>query len=225
MKKINTALLAVTLTFGASTSAMAQLGGLGNLMGGSKAVASTGNLDADVQGFLGKSTVINRLSAIALVAISSAYDKDADVAGAQAKISKLNSVTDPKEQQALVAEVQKTEGAKVAQLAQASNLAEQTKSLTQEKQKLVGTAVSNFLIAGLRAVDLTKSGQGIVQGAASNPMSITKIVPVKDALPLLGDAAGNATKIMPKFVDVLRGANIDVPKVTADSKEVSINSI
>jgi hypothetical protein len=225
MKKMTIAVMATALSLGLSGTAMAQFGGLGSMMGGSKSNASSGNIDADVKGFLEKSHVVNKLSAIALVAISAAYDKDSDMAGAQAKIAKLNSVTDPKEQQALVAEVQKTEGAKVAQLAQASDLADQTKSLSQEKQKLVGAAVSNFLIAGLRATELGKSGQGIVQGAAGNPMAITKIVPVKDALPLLGDAAGNATKVMPKFVDVLRGANVDVPKVTADSKEVAITSI
>jgi hypothetical protein len=225
MKKIPALTLVAALFVSVVTPpVMAQFGGLPNLLGGGKSGGS-GNIDNDVKSFMEKSVVINRLSAVALVAISTAYDKDADAAGAQAKIDKLNNTTDPKEQNALVAEVNKSEGAKVAQLSQASDLGKQTENLSKEKQKLVGTAVGNFLIAGLRAVDLTRSGQSLVGSVSGNPSAIVKLLPVKDTLPLLGDAVGNAAKVMPKFIDVLRGAKVDVPKITADSKETAIHSI
>lgn len=223
MKKMHAILLAAGLSFVVATPVMAQLGGLGGLMGGKG--GSSGNVEADVKSFNEKSMVINRLTAVSLVAINAAYSKDEDRANAQAKIDKLNATTDPKEQNALVAEINKSEGAKVAQLSESKDLAEQTKNLDKEKQKQVGMAVQNYLIAGLRAVDLAKTGQGILQGAASNPLALPKLATVKDALPLLGDATTNSAKVLPKFVDVLRGAKVDVPKVSADSKEVAITSI
>lgn len=224
MKKIHAIMIAAAVSIGAATPAMAQLGGL---LGGAKGGAATGsgNVEADVKTFTEKSSVVNKYAAQALVAISAAYSSDEERANAQAKLEKLNATTDPKEQNALVAEINKTEGAKVAQLAESKDLGEKTKSLDKEKQKMVGTAVANYMIAGARAVDLTKSGQGMMQSAASNPLTMPKLGNVKDALPLLGDAASNAAKVLPKFVDVLRGAKVEVPKVSADSKPVDINTI
>src|SRR5881392_2980318 len=175
MKKIHALLVAASLSLVAAAPAMAQFGGLLGGAASKSGGAANGNIEADVKSFTEKSIVINRLSAVAMIAISSAYDKDVDAAGAQAKIDKINNTTNPQEQNALVAEVNKSEGAKVAQLSQSSDLAQQTKQLSVEKQKLVGAAVGNFLIAGLRAVELTRNGQSLLQGAASNPMAITKL--------------------------------------------------
>lgn len=226
MKKFNALMIVAALSITAASPALAQLGGLGALVGGAKGGSTgSGNVEADVKTFNEKSSVVNKYAAQALVAINAAYASDEERANAQAKLEKLNSTTDPKEQNALVAEINKSEGAKVAQLAESKDLGEKTKNLDAARQKMVGTAVSNYLIAGARAVDLTKSGQGMMQSAASNPMALPKLVSVKDALPLLGDAASNAVKVLPKFVDVLRGAKVDVPKVSADSKPVEISSI
>lgn len=227
MKKIHAVMIATAVSLSTATPAMAQLGGLGGMLGGVKTGSATGsgNVEADAKTFTEKSSVVNKFAAQALVAISAAYSSDEERANAQAKLEKLNATTDPKEQNALVADINKTEGAKVAQLAESKDLGDKTKNLDQAKQKLVGTAVANYLIAGARAVDLTKSGQGMLQSAASNPMALPKLATVKEALPLLSDAASNAAKVLPKFVDVLRGAKVEVPKVSADSKPIEINAI
>lgn len=223
MKKIHVLMVAATLSLGSATPVFAQFGGL---LGGTKGVSTgSGNIDADVKTFTEKSSVVNKYAAQALVAINAAYSSDEERANAMAKLEKLNATTDPKEQNALVAEINKTEGAKVAQLAESKDLDEKTKKLDQAKQKMVGTAVANYLIAGARSVDLVKSGQGMMQSAASNPLSLPKLANVKDAIPLLNDAITNAAKVLPKFMDVLKGAKVDVPKVAADSKPVDINSI
>lgn len=226
MKKIHALMIAAAVSMASATPAMAQLGGLGGMLGGAKGgAASSGNVEADAKTFTEKSSVVNKFAAQALVAISAAYSSDEERANAQAKLEKLNATTDPKEQNALVAEINKTEGAKVAQLAESKDLGDKTKNLDKAKQALVGTAVVNYLIAGARAVDLNKSGQGMLQSAASNPMALPKLANVKDALPLLAAAASNAAKVLPKFVDVLRGAKVEVPKVSADSKPVEISAI
>ena len=227
MKKIHAIMIAAAVSLGSATPAMAQFGGLGGMMGGAKGDAATGsgNVEADVKTFTEKSAVVNKYAAQALVAISAAYSSDEERANLLAKLDKLNATTDPQERNAIIADINKIGGAAVAQLAASNDLGDKTKKLDKEKQKMVATAVANYLIAGARAVDLTKSGQGLMQSAAGNPMALAKLGNVKDALPLLADAATNAGKVLPKFVDVLRGAKIEVPKVTADSKPVDITVI
>ncbi|WP_153116436.1 hypothetical protein [Rhodocyclus tenuis] len=226
MNKFNALVVAAIVSITAATPAMAQFGGLGGFGGGAKAgSADSGTLDNDIKNFTEKSSQVNKYAAQALLAITAAYASDEERANAVAKLEKLNATTDPKEQNAIVTEINKSEGAKVAQLAESKDLGDKTKSLDKEKQKQVGAAVTNYLIAGARAVDLSKSGQALLQGASGNPMALPKLASVKDALPLLGDAASNAGKVLPKFVNVLRGAKIELPKVTADSKPQDISSI
>jgi hypothetical protein len=49
-------------------------------------------------------------------------------------------------------------------------------------------------------------------------MNIGKVAPVKDALPILANAASTSTQVIPGFIKVLQGANVAAPKVTAESK-------
>jgi hypothetical protein len=54
-------------------------------------------------------------------------------------------------------------------------------------------------------------------------MNLPKIVPVKDALPLLGKVASDTGSFFVGVAKVAKGANISVPKVTAESKTVDFN--
>jgi hypothetical protein len=74
----------------------------------------------------------------------------------------------------------------------------------------------------LQAVKLTQDGQAIVSSVGSDPMNITKVIPVKDALPILADAASTSTKVMSSFTKVLKGANVQVAPVTAESKPAEV---
>jgi hypothetical protein len=55
-----------------------------------------------------------------------------------------------------------------------------------------------------------------------NPMNLQKIVPVKDALPLLGKVAGDAGSFFVGVAKLAKGANISVPSVKADTKPAEI---
>jgi hypothetical protein len=68
---------------------------------------------------------------------------------------------------------------------------------------------------------LTDTGKSIVSSVGSNPINITKVAPVTDALPILADAISISTKVFPGYYKVLRGANIEPPKVTAETKPVA----
>ncbi|MDB5748492.1 MAG: hypothetical protein JWP72_3340 [Massilia sp.] len=49
-------------------------------------------------------------------------------------------------------------------------------------------------------------------------MSLPKLMPVKNSLPLLGKVATDAGGFMLGVAKVAKGANINVPEVTASSK-------
>ena len=100
---------------------------------------------------------------------------------------------------------------------------EQMGKLDASKKKQIGDALMNFGIGSLQAIVLTKTGQSLVQKAAANPMNLTKMMPVKDALPVLGRVVSDAGGFMVGIGKLAKGANIEVPAVKADSKPVEVS--
>ena len=220
MKKSAIVFLLATLgTVFFVTTASAQLGGLGGVggIGGAKS-NSGGDVDSQVKAFTDKSSEVQGLVYTSLKAVKSAYASSEESAKIAEEVKAFNNITDPKEKQAKVAEALKSDSAKLEEIAKANDAVDKTKKLDKEKQKQVASGVMNFIIAGLRASELGTTGAGIMQSVSTNPMSAGKVVSVKDALPILADSASTATKVFPELVKVLQGANIQVPKVTAESK-------
>ena len=201
--------------------AHAQFGGLGGLLGGGSSGGGAGDIDGQVKSFVDGSVQINNLVVSYLSAINAAYASDSDAAQIRAKADAYAKATDPKEKDALAAEIVKTQSAKLEELTKSTDAVERTKKLDATKRKQVLDSLVNFGIGALRAVGLTDTGKSIVSSIGSNPMNITKVVPVKDALPLLADAISTSTKVIPGYYKVLRGANIEPPKVTAETKPVT----
>jgi len=211
-KEIATLFLGLTLGVASLNAAAFDLPKVPSAGGGGS--SESGDVDAKVKAFTDRSVVTNKLVGLSLLSIERAYATDEERAGLTEKMKALNSATDPKEINAQVTEIQKTDGAKVEELAKAKDAEEKTKKLDAKKQKEVAVGVSNFILAGLQAVKLTQDG--------SNPMNITKVIPVKDALPILADAASTSTKVMSGFTKVLKGANVQVAPVTAESKPAEV---
>lgn len=216
MKKLLTLTVIALMTLLSSVSAQAQLKDL--LPGGAKKGGGGGDIGAQVKTFIERSDVINSLAFTALKSINAAYSSDEESKKIEAEVKAFQSITDPKEKNAKMNEAYKTEQAKLDQIAKSADAQERTKNLSKEKQKQIASGLGNFMIAALQAAELSTDGQNIVQSAGANPMDLPKIVPVKDALPLLASAVSASTKVIPGFMKVLQGANIEVPKVTAQSK-------
>lgn len=215
MKKLMSILTCGFLAVG-SSAAFAQFGGMGGLSKGGG--GGGGDVDGQVKSFMEKSNEINGLVFNSLKAINAAYATDEEAKKIAEEVKAFNAITDPKERAAKVAEAQKTEAAKLEELSKSKDAVEKTKKLDKNKQKQVADSVGNFLIAALRATELSKTGQSIMQSVSGNPMNATKVVPVKDALPILANAASTSTSVIPGFIKVLQGANVAAPKVTAESK-------
>ncbi len=193
------------------------------LGGGGK--SSGGDIDADVNSFLEKSLRIESTINKAALAIVAAYQNEEDRAKSQEAFEQISKTTDPKEAGAKFQSVSESTAAEMKKLSTSGDLAERTKSLSAEKQQQVSKGIANFLLGVLQSKDLVSGGQSMLTKVSSNPMNLTKIIPVKDALPRLGNAASLAGSTIPKFVDVLKGANIKVKEVSTSSTEETVEKI
>lgn len=222
MKTIRTAIVVAACLMAAST-ANAQLGGLGGMLGGNKASAgASGDVAADVNTFVNKSAALSMLSGRAVMAINAAFASDTELAEKRAKIASFANITNPKEQLAKFEEVYKSEKAEAQGRLDSGEMEKRMGTLSEEKKKMIGAALLNFGIGTLQAAELTKSGQALIQSASGNPMNLTKLGPVKDALPLLGKVAGDSGSFLVGVTKVARGANINVQAPKVDSKPANI---
>ena len=199
-----------------STISNAQFGGLGSLFGSAGSAAS-GGIDAQVKSFVDSSNQINGLIFTSLMAINAAYSSAEESAKLSSEVKAFNEITDPKERAAKVAEVQKTQTAKLEELIKSNDAIERTEKLDAVKRKQVIDSVGNFAIAGLQAVQLAATGKSIVSNVSSNPFALFQIAPVAEALPILASAISTTTDVLPGYYKILRGAKIEPPKVTAES--------
>lgn len=222
MKSMRNALVVAACLMVAGT-ANAQLGNLGGMLGGNKASANgSGDVAADVATFVNKSAALSMLTSRAVIAINAAFASDTELVEKRAKLASLASLTNTKEQLAKVAEVYKSEQAEAQARLDSGEMEKRMSTLSADKKKMIGEALLNFGIGGLQAVDLTKSGQSLLQSASVNPMQVMKVAPVKDALPLLGKVAGDSGSFLVGVAKVARGANIAVATPKNDSKPADI---
>lgn len=219
MRNFKNVLLAVAISLGSMASAHAQLGNLGGMLGGSKS-SGGGDVGAQVADFLKRSSVLSALSGNALAKINSAFDSEEALARRRKEQEELEKITDPQEKQARAAKIYESESAAAEKLAKSADLQDRMKNLDETKKKRVGEALFNFGIGALQAPGLLQSGQAIMQGVGSNPMNIVKVVPVKDAIPLLTKIGSDAGSTIATFLKVAKGADISVPQAKADSKPV-----
>jgi hypothetical protein len=205
----------------AAGSAFAQFGGLGGLLGGAMAGGGGGDVGQQVEEFVKRSALVSALAARALSRVNDAFRSDADAAAAKAEREAISKLTDPKEQQARTAKLVESESAAAAQLAKSSDLESKMASLDATKKRQVADGLFNFGIGVLQAMPLLKNGQGIVQGVASNPMQVMKVVPVKDAIPLLQKVISDGSGTIATLIKVAKGANIEVKTATENSTEAN----
>lgn len=212
----------------AVNAAHAQFGGLGNMLGavtgtGTGSAGNTGgDIAGDVSNFVTKSAVLGAISSRSLTAINAAFSSDEQIAAKRAALLTLEQITDPKEKQAKTAALYESESAEAKRRLESGEMEKSIGGLDAGKKKQIGTALLNFGIGGLQAVDLTTSGQNMLQKASGNPMNFTKLLPVKDALPLLGKVVSDAGGFFLGMVKLAKGANIAVPEVKSNSKAVDI---
>ena len=203
----------------AVTPVYAQFGGLGGLVGGAKA-GSGGDVGAQVADFMTRTAVVSVLATNSLAKINAAFGNEEDLARRRKEQEELANITDTQEKNARAAKIYESERAEAEKLSKSTDLQERMKNLDAAKKKQIGEALFNFGIGALQVPGLLQSGESIIKGVGMNPLNITKVIPVKDAIPVLGKIGTDAGSTIVTFAKVAKGANIAVPQAKADSKPV-----
>ena len=205
---------------------LSALGGLASSLGGMLAGATgIGTTDAgyDVDGFVRKSAALSELAGRAVTAINAAFATDEQLAAKRAALAVIAAVAEPKERQARYAALYAAESAETRRLLDSGEMERRMAQLDSDKKKLVGQALLNFAIGSLQAVELGKHGQALVQQAGISPVELVRILPVKDAIPLLAKVAVDASGFVGGVVKLARAANISVPDARAASTPASLD--
>lgn len=224
MKKIAQAVVVAACLMGAGVGvAQAQLGGLGGMLGSGKG-GGGGDIAADVDTFMKQSVSLSALTSQSLVAINSAFLSQEESAVIKAEMDAINKLTDPGEKMTRTKALYESQSAALERLVKSEDMKQRMDKLDAGKKKLVGNALLNFGIGALQAVELNKTGQALVSKAGANPMTLPKVAPVKDALPLLGKVASDSGGVIAGVAKLAQGAKIDVPKVAASSKPVDLGA-
>jgi len=223
MKKIVQAVLVAACLMGAG-AAQAQFGGLGSLagaLGGNKSAG--GDVGAEVANFVAQSQALSLLASSSVAAINSAFASDEQRKLTAAEYDAINKLTNVDEKNARLAKFQESQAAEGKRLFESGEMKERIATLDSARKKQISNALMNFGIGTLQAVVLTKSGQSLLQKASADPMSLPKLMPVKNSLPLLGKVATDAGGFMVGVMKVVKGANIEVPAVTEKSKSTEVS--
>lgn len=215
----NAAVLAACLL--SASAANAQLGGLGSLLGSKS--AGSADISADINSFVAQSNALRELTSRSVVAINAAFSSAAESEAKRAAYAAANALTNANEKQARLNELYESNAAELERRVKSGEAKEQMGKLDAAKKKQIGDALMNFGIGSLQAIVLTKTGQALLQQAASNPMNLTKMMPVKDSLPVLGRVVSDAGGFMVGVGKLAKGANIEVPAVKIDSKPVEVD--
>lgn len=218
MKTPQLRILVIAASLALGGAAHAQFAALSGLGKGSPASNSGGDISADVESFVGQSATLQELSAFALQKVNAAFKTDEEIQGKRAEREAIERMTDPKEKESRLSAMIKSEGAEFDNLSKSADLESRVKTLSADKKRWIADALLNLGIAGLRAPALSTTGQSILQKAGASPANLSKISPVKNALPQLAKFVEYSAAAAGGFAKVLKGADISVQVAKADSK-------
>jgi hypothetical protein len=211
--------LAASACLLATSAAHAQLSALSGLAAslGGMVSGATGigvpDTGYDVDGFVRKSADLSEVASRAVTAINAAFATDEQLTAKRAALAAIAAVADPKARQARYAELYAAESTETKRLLDSGEMEQRMAQLDSDKKKLIGQALLNFALGSLQAVELGKHGQALVRRAGAGPIELVRILAVKDAIPMPGKMAVDATGFVGGVVKLAR----------ADSAPVSLD--
>jgi hypothetical protein len=206
----------------AISPAYAQFGSLGSSLTGLASMGAsmltgtpTADAGSDVDSFVSKSAALSELAGKSVAAINAAFATQEQLVAKRAALAAIAQIADVRTRQARYAQLYKAESAETQRLLDSGEMERRMGQLDVEKKKMIAQALFNFALGSLQAVDLGKDGQALIHRAGMNPMELVRIVPVKDAIPLLGKVAMDATGFFAGVARLARSADIAVPDAQA----------
>ena len=210
--------LTLLLTLGFLGSAHAQFGGmLGGMLGGARGGGGS-DVGALVDEFNRDSLLIREAVSRSLMQIVAALGNKEQIAKVKATNDSLSKNTDAKEVGSIQGTFIKDQSAVAQQLMDSADAKEKMEKLAPEIQKKVGQSILNVAIAGLRIPVMLERGKRAIDGVSSNPMMITRILPIKDGVSLFVETLPKMTQIASTGFNLMREVKIDPGSPTASSK-------
>lgn len=220
MMKKQVLAIVVASAFGVlATPASAQFGKMmGGLGGGSSAAAASG----DPQEFIKSAQTAEKLmnNSLALMAASMSSKEKAAEFEAQRKAA--NAITDSAEKQAKLTELRKSEAAAVNEAVSNANAEANIKKMDSKQRETLTAASFNFMLALLQDKALLEQGQGLVSSLSSNPMNITKVGGVKDAMSSLTNQVSTASSIASKMPSIFTAVGVKAPTSKDEKPKVTV---
>jgi hypothetical protein len=208
--------LTVMMALVVSTSANAQFGGLGGLMGGGG--GGGGDVGAQVLVFNQEANLISKTVAFALIQIVGALGDKTKIADIKAVNDSLSKSTDTKEIGAISGSVIKSNFAEADQLLKSADAKAKMENLSPEMQKKVAQSIFAVGVAALQIPGAINRGKNIVSSVGANPMNIVKVLPVKDGLSMYIDVLPKLPTLVTTGMQLMRDVKVEAGNPTADAK-------
>lgn len=201
--RLATILIASTLS-AIATPAMAQFG---SLLGGSSNSSSSVTPEAFVSSAFAAEKLMN--NSVTLLSRSLSSKEKAAELEAQRKAA--TEITNPEEKKAKLTEVQKSEMASLNEAMANSKFEADVKQMSGKQREDLGAAAFNFMLALLQDKALLEQGKGLVSSLSSNPMNITKVGGIKDAIGSLSNQISAASNIAGKMPSIFTAVGVKAP--------------
>jgi hypothetical protein len=217
MKKQVLAIVVASALGALATPASAQFGKLMGIGGGSAAAS------ADPQEFIKSALTAEKLmnQSVALLAASLSSKEKAAEFEAQRKAA--TAITDAAEKQAKLTQLRKSEAAAVNEAVNGADTEANIKKMSAQQRENISAAAFNFMLALLQDKALLEQGQGLIASLSSNPMNISKLGGVQDAMSSLANQMSAISSIASKMPAVISAVGVkaptskdEKPKVTAE---------
>jgi hypothetical protein len=140
----------------------------------------------------------------------------------QAKIEeqqkKINAATDAKEKDALISDMTSSQFAAIERSLADNNLQAEAAKWDSQKKQMAANSLFNLALGGKMAADLVPQGKNLANSIKTNPLLLTKVRSLYEAVKSLGGIGTGTARIMSALQPVFSAAKIDV-KLPASSAE------
>lgn len=212
-------IFAIFVALGLISSAHAQFGGLGGMLGGGKS-SGGGDVSAMVGEFNKDSSLINEAVTYSLIQIVAALGDKEQIAKVKTINDNLTKATDPKEKNAIQGTAIKDQTAVAQELLNSQDAKAKIEKLSPEMQKKVSKSIFAVGVAALRIPGMMDKGKKIMEGIGANPMNIGMALPVKDGMSVFASALPKMPTIVSTGLSLMRDVKVDPGNPVADSKLV-----
>lgn len=209
-------LVALFLALGVASSANAQFGGLGGMLGGSK--GGGGDVGVMAEEFNRDASAINEVVTYSLIQIVAALGDKQQIAAVKAVNDNLSKATDPKEKGSIQGTAIKEQATIAEELLKSDQAKAKVEKMAPEMQQKVAKSIFAVGVASLRIPVMMDKGRKIIEGVGSNPMNISKALPVKDGMSVFASALPKMPSILSTGLKLMRDVKVDPGNPAADSK-------